>query len=167
MIIRQLSLLGRIALLAFIVQGTAVAATSENWVLKDSNGKTLNIIDFRGKWVLVNFWATWCPPCLAEIPDLIKLRHDHQKEIVVIGIAVGTRNSKDVIDYVQKKGIPYPIVLGNEDITAEFGGLVGIPTSFLYSPSGKFIGIHEGPMTSADLDKIFLPDLIDKVFTVH
>lgn len=152
----------------FIFQGASFAATSENWALKDLDGKTLKLSDYRGKWVLVNFWATWCPPCLAEIPDLVNLIRDHQnKDMVVIGIAVSYRNPKEVINYVQKKTIPYPIVLGNEDIAGEFGGFVGLPTSFLYSPSGKFLGSHDGPLTSDDLEKIFHEGQSNVIFSIH
>ncbi len=165
---RTLLLLIKIALLLFILRGTCLAAPSENWSLKDLDGKSLKLSDFHGKWVLVNFWATWCPPCLAEIPDLVKLSQERQdKDVIVIGIALNYRNSKDVTDFVQKQAIPYPMVLGNEDIAGDFGGLVGLPTSILFSPAGKFMGSHDGPLTSDDLKNAFQEGKIDGIFSTH
>jgi thiol-disulfide isomerase/thioredoxin len=165
---KQLFLFAKAALFMFVIQGACFAGPSQDWALKDLGGKTLKLADFRGKWVLVNFWATWCPPCLAEIPDLVKLTRDRpDNDVIVIGIALGYHNSKDVIDFVQKQAIPYPVVLGNEDIAGEFGGLVGLPTSLLFAPSGKFMGSHDGPLNSEDFKHAFQAGSMDGVFSIH
>ena len=165
---RPFLLLTTVALLLFVLQGTCLATPSEDWALKDLNGKSLKLGDFHGKWVLVNFWATWCPPCLSEIPDLVKLSQERKdKDVIVIGIALSYRSSKDVIEFIRKQSIPYSMVLGNEDIAGEFGGLVGLPTSMLYSPAGKYIGSHDGPLNSDDLMNAFQTEKINGIFTIH
>ena len=114
--------------------------------LQDMQGKTHHLSDYRGKWVLVNFWATWCPPCLAEIPDLISLQNAH-KDIVVIGIAMDYANSKIVADFVKKHGINYPIVLGTDSIVAQIGEMEVLPATYLYNPSGKQVSYQAGGIT--------------------
>ncbi len=139
-------------LFGFLLLCIAIPAmASENWSLTDTSGKQWNLSDFRGKWVLVNFWATWCPPCLAEIPDLSKMGKGGKK-IAVIGIAVSYRSQEEVLDFMKKHAIPYPVVLGSEDIASSFGGIESLPTSFLYSPDGKLVGQHEGPLTQDEIE---------------
>ena len=135
-------------LLVILLSLPVPAMAADGWSLMDTEGKVIRLSDFKGKWVLVNFWATWCPPCLAELPDLAKMKDE---KIAVVGIAVSYRNPEEVLDFVRKKGIPYPIVLGNEDIASKFGGIDSLPTSFLYSPEGRLVGQHEGPLTQNEI----------------
>ncbi|MHB1100714.1 MAG: TlpA family protein disulfide reductase [Burkholderiales bacterium] len=137
-------------LLVILLFLSVSAMAAEDWSLMDTEGKVIRLSDFKGKWVLVNFWATWCPPCLAEIPDLIGMRRKGT-DVAVVGIAVSYRNPEEVLDFARKKGITYPIVLGNEDIASKFGGIDSLPTSFLYSPEGKLVGQHEGPLTQNEI----------------
>ena len=123
-----------------------LAANAADFNLKDMQGKTHHLSDYRGKWVLVNFWATWCPPCLAEIPDLISLQSAH-KDIVVIGIAMDYANGKIVADFVKKHAINYPIVLGTESTVAQIGGMEVLPTTYLYNPAGKQVSYLAGGIT--------------------
>jgi thiol-disulfide isomerase/thioredoxin len=118
------------------------AMASNAWSLTDSSGNSLNLAAYKGKWVLVNFWATWCPPCLEEIPDLESLYKEGK--LVVIGIAMSYKSASEVIDFAKKKGITYPLVLGNDDTASQFDDLDSLPTSFLYSPDGKLAGEHSG-----------------------
>lgn len=142
----------RIALLILLLWTpfTGSSWAAENWSLKDVEGQTHQLSTYRGKWVLVNFWATWCPPCVAEVPELTKILLKHH-DLVVIGVAEGYRDPQEVLDFVRDKHIDYPIILGNEDTAAEFGGINGTPTSFLYSPTGELTGSHEGILTEADI----------------
>jgi thiol-disulfide isomerase/thioredoxin len=141
--------IGFIALLAAL--GLVQSAWAGDWNLKDKDGAQYTLSGLHGKWVLVNFWAPWCPPCLKEMPDLDAMQQQH-KDLQVIGVAVMYGSRKEVMDIVNKKSISYPIVLGNEDTAADFGGLNGIPTSFLYSPSGKLVDHLDGPVTQADIE---------------
>lgn len=128
------------------------AAWAGDWNLKDKDGTHYTLSGLHGKWVLVNFWAPWCPLCIQEMPDLISLQQQH-KDLQVIGVAVMYQSRKEVMDMVSKQSISYPIVFGNEDTAGDFGGIVGLPTSFLYSPSGKLVGRHQGPLTQNEIEQ--------------
>ncbi|OIR11313.1 thiol-disulfide oxidoreductase ResA [mine drainage metagenome] len=130
----------------------AVTASAESFVFKDMQGQPQRLQDYRGKWVLVNFWATWCPPCLEEIPDLVKLHEAHKnKDLVVIGVALdSTRES--VVEFVAKKKIGYPVVMGDYDLAAQVGEVDALPTSYLYDPAGKLVSYQQGMVTRASVE---------------
>ena len=127
-------------------------AYAGDWSIKDIEGVKLKLADQKGKWVVVNFWAPWCPPCVAELPELNSLQQQHQ-DVLVIVIALQYHSKQEVLDKVKELSVSYPIVMGDEDIAADFGGLDGLPTSLLYSPTGKLIGRHDGPITQVDLEQ--------------
>ncbi|HKB60064.1 MAG TPA: TlpA disulfide reductase family protein [Gallionellaceae bacterium] len=131
----------------------AQSALAGGWTLKDTRGVSHTLAHEKGKWVLVNFWAPWCPPCLAEMPGFSAMQRKH-RDLQVIGVAVMYRNDADVLAVVNKQKLAYPVVLGNDDISSEFGELSGLPTSFLYDPSGKRVGRHEGPLTPQALEHV-------------
>src|SRR5512135_3479289 len=111
-----LRLLGVVALLL-----SAGAVSAGSFLFKDLQGHEQRLQDYRGKWVLVNFWATWCPPCLEEIPDLISLHEAHKKtDLVVIGVALDS-DKDSVVEYIAKKHISYPVVFGDYDQAAQVG----------------------------------------------
>lgn len=114
-------------------------------------GNKLSLSDYKGKWVLVNFWATWCPPCLAEIPELNALAASH-RDLVVIGIAMDYANAKLVDDFVKKHRIGYSVVLGNRGIAAQIGDFDVLPTSYLYSPAGEQVAVQRGELTRAGVE---------------
>jgi thiol-disulfide isomerase/thioredoxin len=128
-------------------------AMAEDWSLQDKDGIRYSLSNEKGKWVLVNFWAPWCPECLQEIPELNALQQQH-KDIQVIGVAVMYGKKQEVLDAVREKSVSYPVVLGDEDIASDFGEMRGMPTSFLYAPSGKLVGQHEGPLTRKDIEQV-------------
>jgi len=126
----------------------ASAATAGSFSFKDIAGKQHNLGDYRGKWVLVNFWATWCPPCLAEIPDLVALHDKHKgKDLAVIGVAMEYNNPGLVTDFAKSKRITYPVVLGNDEIAAQIGPVEGLPTTYLFNPQGKIVAYNVGSVT--------------------
>jgi thiol-disulfide isomerase/thioredoxin len=144
---KLLRLLGVVVLLL-----AAGAASADSFVFKDMQGHEQRLQDYRGKWVLVNFWATWCPPCLEEIPDLISLSEAHKnKDLAVIGVALdSTRDS--VTEFVAKRKISYPVVFGDYDLAAQVGEVDALPTSYLYDPSGKLVSYQQGMVTRASVE---------------
>lgn len=139
-------------LVALLLSLSHAAAWAGDWNLKDKDGAHYTLSGLRDKWVLVNFWAPWCSPCIQEMPDLVALQQQH-KDVQVIGVAVMYQSRKEVLDMVTKQSLSYPIVFGNEDTAGDFGGLDGTPTSFLYSPSGKLVGHHQGPLTQNEIEQ--------------
>lgn len=129
---------GLLALLSF-------SALAGDWSLRDVAGNTHTLSGERGKWVLVNFWAPWCPPCIQEIPDFVALKS--RPDVQVIGVAVMYKARHEVMDEVNQLGISYPVVLGDEDTAGDFGGISALPTTFLYTSTGQLVGKHEGPLT--------------------
>lgn len=145
--------LTRAALLAcamLLTLAAAVPASAGGWSLKARDGAQYSLSGLHGKWVLVNFWAPWCPPCLGEIPAFAELKR-HHPNLQIIGVAVMYHSRQDVLDVAARQSISYPIVFGNEDTASEFGELHGLPTSYLFSPAGKLVRRLEGP---ADLREI-------------
>jgi thiol-disulfide isomerase/thioredoxin len=120
-----------------------------DFTLKSVDGKNVNLAQYRGKVVLVNFWATWCDPCRIEIPWLIEMQQKYSaKGFTVLGIAMDEEGKSVVAPFVEKEkfdvnGNPslmnYPIVIGDEQVVDKFGGLFGYPTSVLISRDGKQI----------------------------
>ncbi|MGC2166574.1 MAG: TlpA disulfide reductase family protein [Gallionella sp.] len=132
---------------------SAQVALADNWSLTDKDGVKLTLAGLQGKWVLVNFWAPWCPPCIQEMPELDSIQN-HHKDLQVIGVAVMYGSRKEVTEVLTKQSVSYPIVYGNEDTAGDFGGIDGLPTSFLYSPTGKLVGHHQGPLTQRELEQV-------------
>ena len=121
--------------------------------LVDMQGKTHRLADYRGKWVLVNFWATWCTPCLSEIPELTSLYDAHKnKDLLVIGIATDSGSSKKVSDFTQAHHISYPVVMGDRKINAQIGAIEVLPTSYLYNPKGEQVSYQAGEVTRASVE---------------
>ena len=118
-----------------------------DFAMTDTDGKTHKLSQYKGKWVLVNFWATWCPPCLEEIPDLISLHDNKKNNVMVIGVALDYGNGKQVAAFADNMMISYPIVLGDRKMAAQIGPVDGLPTTYLYNPQGKLVAHQLGPIT--------------------
>lgn len=141
------------ALLLLILALFAVTATAKEFSFKDTQGNPQRLADYRGKWVLVNFWATWCPPCEQETPDLVKLHNAHRSsDLVVIGVALdSTRPAVEA--FASKHAISYPLVIGSyTKAEAEVGPVSALPTSYLYDPTGKLVSFQEGMVTISDVE---------------
>lgn len=140
-------------LLIWLLLALPFSVHAAGFSLKDTQGNTHRLEDYRGKWVLVNFWATWCPPCLSEIPELSSLHDAHKdNDLVVIGIALDSGSSRKVADFSQAHGISYPVVMGNDKITAQIGELDVLPTSYLYSPNGEQVSYQPGEVTRESVE---------------
>ena len=112
--------------------------------LQTIDGKTVQLSSFKNKDVIVDFWATWCPPCRRGIPDLIELQNEFKKDLVVIGISVDRDTRDGVADFARKQGINYPICYFTDKVVEDFGGIEGIPTSFVIDKKGNIVDSHVG-----------------------
>ena len=129
-----------------------VAAGGFNW--KDTDGHPQSLSAYKGKWVLVNFWATWCAPCLTEIPDLIALHKAHKdKDMVVIGLALDYQTPGEVSDFARQHAMSYPVVLGDYKMARQIGEIEVLPTTYLFDPKGKLASYHAGLISRADVEK--------------
>lgn len=144
-------------LLILIASQYAFAETGAktNFSLKDMSGITHQLSNYKGKWVLVNYWATWCPPCLEEVPDLVNLYDQHkQKDLMVLGVVFDYKDVKEVTGYVDDMLMSYPIVLGDDSVAAQIGSAEVLPTTFIYNPHGVLVKIKRGIVTRAYIEKI-------------
>jgi thiol-disulfide isomerase/thioredoxin len=132
-------------------------------IFKDLDGKEVPLSSFKGKVVLINFWATWCDPCYIEIPWLIEMQEKFgARGFTVLGVSMDEEGKAAVAPFLAKerfnvngRKLPmnYPIVLGNDDTATKFGGLLGYPTSFLISKDGKEIKKIQGLIPFEELTK--------------
>lgn len=143
-------------LLFTLAPGVIVNASSydevENFSFVDLDGKKHKISDYQGKWLLVNYWASYCPPCLAEIPDIERFYKKNKKKFTVLGMDAGGNTNNDIRLFKKENGITYPLIPMQESTMLGFGVLMGIPTSFVISPKGKIVDKHVGIITYNDLD---------------
>lgn len=126
---------------SFVSDGKKAADFS----LKTLDGKEVRLSDYKGKIVIVDFWATWCAPCRKGIPDLIEIQKEYKDKVVVIGISLDQQNTiKDLAPFIKQYGINYPVVLGTEQVVKDFGNIQAIPTSFVIDKAGNIIDTHVG-----------------------
>ena len=141
------------ALLLVCLSLCAAVATAQEFAFKDMQGNMQRLADYRGKWVLVNFWATWCPPCEEETPDLVALHNAHKSsDLVVIGVALDSSRAS-INAFAAKHHISYPLAIGSYTMAeTQVGAVEALPTSYLYDPTGKLVSYQEGMVTRADIE---------------
>lgn len=122
--------------------------------LKDMSGKTISLEDYKGSYVLINFWATWCQYCDEEMPDLVDFQKKHKDEVTVLAINVN-EDAKTVQAYLDKKNIDLKVLLDQEGKTAEDFLVSAFPTTFLIDRAGKVIGFIPGKMSAEDMEASF------------
>ncbi len=110
----------------------------------DLLGKPVNKDNWGGKVVLVNFWATWCPPCREEIPELLELKKEFKDRLEIVGISEDDDPPASVIKFAKAKGMTYPIVMATSELIDAYGGVPALPTSFLIDTQGRVVQKHSG-----------------------
>lgn len=120
--------------------------TAPEFVLTSTDGKKLKLSDYKGKVVILDFWATWCPPCRKGIPDLVDLKKQYKsKEFEIIGIALDQEDTKaDIIPFIKSYGINYPVVYFDMKVIQAYGNIQNIPTSFVIDKEGRIVASYVG-----------------------
>ena len=139
----------RSLLLALLLASISSAAAGElNFTLRDLDDRPIRLADFRGQWVIVNFWASWCTPCLLEIPELESFHQAQRGHAVVIGVNFEDAAPNEIRPFVARLGVTFPIALSAGKQIPDFH-LKGLPTTFLVSPTGVLADTHLGMVNAA------------------
>ncbi len=145
------------SVIALLLLFSAAAALAADFSAKDLDGRSHSLAGYHGKWVVLNFWATWCPYCAAEIPDLNAFYRAHKgKDATVLGLNVedvDALSDDELVDFVHTNAIAYPVVRTTSAMVRAIGPVRGLPTTYLLNPDGKIVARQAGPMTSADLER--------------
>lgn len=132
-----------------------IAIAEDGIELWDLSGKQHSLSQYAGKWLVINYWATWCSPCLEEVPELVALYDDRKnKDVMVLGVVFDYETIEEVKRYVDDMLMSYPIVLGNKAVAKQIGSAEILPTTYLYNPQGKLIKIKRGIVSRSYLETI-------------
>jgi len=136
-------------------RGTPPGGTLANFTLPDLDGNPVRLADFRGKTVVLDFWATWCPPCVFQIPELNKFCEAHKDtgDVVVIGVSVDAEGAEVVAPWAEEQGVTYTLVIGDENLAQDFGAM-GFPTLVIVAPDGRIHSRHVGLIEVDELESL-------------
>jgi thiol-disulfide isomerase/thioredoxin len=138
------------------------AVNAPDFALKDLSGRTVRLSDYRGKVVLINFWATWCAPCRAEMPDLVKLQKEYQERgLRIVGVTYPDYTRRAVQKMASQLRVNYPIVLGSRELAASYNVGEVLPTTIVIDPEGKIRGRILGILEPEEFEETIKP-LLDK-----
>jgi thiol-disulfide isomerase/thioredoxin len=133
--------------------GPKPGTVAPDFALESLDGKTVRLSDFRGKAVLLNFWATWCEPCKLEMPWFVELEKQYGPQgLAVVGVAMDDSGKDKVAKFAKEMGVNYPVLLGKESVGEEYGGLEYLPTSFYIDRDGKVVQRVFGLRSRSDIE---------------
>ncbi len=144
---------GAAGLLVAALLWSAAAAAAE-FALPDLDGRIHRLSQYQGRWVVVNYWATWCPPCLDEIPELVEFHEAHAPRVVVLGVNYEDTGLDHLRQFVDEYFISYPVLRGEPDGHTFAGRLLGLPTTYLVSPEGRVVDTRLGGITRRSLEDL-------------
>jgi thiol-disulfide isomerase/thioredoxin len=120
--------------------GRLVGKTAPDFALESLDGKMVHLSDFRGKAVLLNFWATWCEPCKIEMPWFVELQKQYGPEgLAIVGVAMDDSSKETIAKFAKDMGVNYPVLLGKESVGDQFGGIPYLPVSFYIDRNGQIV----------------------------
>ncbi len=137
---------------------TLDASESGDYQLKDMDGNIHRVSDNRGKWLVINFWASWCPPCIKEMPEIERFYQENKTTAQVWGVTFEDSDKEKIQQFVAQLGVTYPILGYGQDPLTGFGDVNVLPTTFVIDPDGLFFHRFEGPITAQDIINI-IPSL--------
>jgi thiol-disulfide isomerase/thioredoxin len=138
-------------------------ASAPQFALKDINGRIVRLSRYQGKVVVINFWATWCPPCRAEMPDLVKYQREHGKDgLQIIGITYPPEQKARVRRFTRSIKVNYPIILGTRQLKARFSSDETLPLTVVINRDGKVTDIISGILLREEFDEKIKPLLMNK-----
>src|SRR5437868_13331543 len=134
------------------LSGEVKGKVAPDWELNTLDGRPVNLSDFRGKAVLLNFWATWCGPCKIEMPWFVELEKEFGPQgLVVIGIAMEDTKNEDILKFTKEMGVDYTILRGKEAVGEAYGGVAGLPTTFYIGRDGKMVDQSIGLVSRSEI----------------
>ena len=133
--------------------GPKAGTTAPDFALESLEGKTVHLSDFRGKGVLLNFWATWCQPCKIEMPWFVELEKQYGPGgLQVLGVAMDDASKEDIAKFAKEMGVNYPVLLGKEAVGEAYGGVEFLPTTFYIDREGKIVERVFGLRSRSDIE---------------
>jgi cytochrome c biogenesis protein CcmG/thiol:disulfide interchange protein DsbE len=135
------------------LQGNVVGQMAPNFELETLDGKKVKLSDLRGKAVVLNFWATWCQPCKIEMPWFVEFQKKYEAEgVSFVGVAMEDTPKKDIEKFVSDMRVNYLILLGTETVGEQYGGIMGLPTTFYIGRDGKIVEQHAGLISKDEIE---------------
>jgi peroxiredoxin len=142
-----------VSLLSFGLQVWSLQARAVDYELPDVNGQIQSLEQHKGKWLVVNYWATWCSTCMKEMPELISLHESNKdNDIVVVGISFESIEQKNLKEFVSDKSIPYTVLNTEPVRVTPLGKVPALPTTYIVDPEGKVVAGDVGIITQQDIE---------------
>jgi thiol-disulfide isomerase/thioredoxin len=134
------------------LSGEVKGKIAPDWELNTLDGKPVKLSDYRGKAVLLNFWATWCEPCKIEMPWFVELQKEYGSQgLAIVGVAMEDTKNEDIAEFAKKMGVNYVILRGKEAVGQAYGGVDGLPTSFFIGRDGKLVDQATGLVSRSEI----------------
>ena len=146
------------SLFLLLLQATPGAAQTYEYQLYDLDDELHRVSDHRGKWIVINFWASWCAPCLHEMPEFERFYQAHKSRALVWGVTFEDADKDKIIAFVERLGVTYPILGYGQDPLTGYGKVTVLPTTFVINPEGLFHHRFEGPITAQHIVDV-IPEL--------
>lgn len=139
-------------LFATLLLSICVQARAVDYSLPDVDGRIQSLDQYLGKWVIVNYWATWCGTCRKELPDLVSLYENNHQDLVVVGINFETIDRQTLKDFITKQNISYPVLRSEPVRHTPLGPVPALPTTYIIDPTGKLVAGEVGMVSKQNIE---------------